>query len=256
VLQRFERRLEELVEGTFAKVFKGEVHPAEIAVAIQREADDRKVIVSGDRILVPNDYLVELGHRDHDRLAPYSDPLAEELAQMLREHADEHGYTFPGKVQVGFEKVTDLATGSFRIRSNVVAPPTAKGGVVTGGRPDAEAKRQPTSPFPGNPRLLINPDHVGISGPEARGRQRVVPIDAPRLLVGRAPDCDLKLTDPGVSRRHALIREERGVFLLEDLDSTNGTLVDDVPIGQHQLAPGERIQVGSTILVFQRDEVD
>ena len=112
VLQRFERRLGGLVEGTFAKVFKGEVQPVEIASALQREADDRKTVVAEGRVLVPNDYVVELGSSDYSRLAPYEGPLGKELASMVSEHADEQGYSFVGPVKVRLEEVGELDTGS------------------------------------------------------------------------------------------------------------------------------------------------
>ena len=64
VLQRFERRLEGLVEGAFARAFGGAVQPVEVAAALQREAADKKAIVGQGRVLVPNEYVVELGSSD------------------------------------------------------------------------------------------------------------------------------------------------------------------------------------------------
>src|SRR5438105_6219121 len=121
VLQRFERRLGGLVEGTFAKVFKGEVQPVEIASALQREADDRKTVVAEGKVLVPNDYVVELGTTDYARLSPYEGPLGKELAAMVHEHAGEQGYSFVGPVKVRLEEVGELDTGIFRVRSGVTA---------------------------------------------------------------------------------------------------------------------------------------
>ena len=54
VLQAFEKRLGGLVEGAFAKLFKGEVQPVEIAGALAREADNRRSVVGQGRVLVPN----------------------------------------------------------------------------------------------------------------------------------------------------------------------------------------------------------
>ncbi|MGZ6792080.1 MAG: DUF3662 domain-containing protein, partial [Mycobacteriales bacterium] len=71
VLQRFERRLEGLVEGAFAKAFGGWVEPVEVAAALTREAEDKKAIVAAGRVLVPNAYTVELGPSDADRLREY-----------------------------------------------------------------------------------------------------------------------------------------------------------------------------------------
>ena len=82
VLQRFERRLEGMVEGAFARAFKSEVEPVEIASAVQREMDDRAAIVAQGRTLVPNDFVVELSDTDHKRLEVYADNLGIELATL------------------------------------------------------------------------------------------------------------------------------------------------------------------------------
>ena len=89
VLQRFEKRLEGLVEGAFAKVFKGVVHPVEILNAMQREAEAHKAILAGGRTLVPNRYVIDLSPYDHSRLAPYAAALAQELAQSQAEFIGE-----------------------------------------------------------------------------------------------------------------------------------------------------------------------
>ncbi len=61
VLQRFERRLEGMVGLAFARMFKGKVHPAEIAKALQREADEQRSVLGEGRVLAPNVYIVSLG---------------------------------------------------------------------------------------------------------------------------------------------------------------------------------------------------
>jgi hypothetical protein len=74
VLQAFEKRLGGLVEGAFAKLFKGEVQPVEIAGALQREADNQRSVVGQGRVLVPNEYVVELGDHDYHRIEEWSQP--------------------------------------------------------------------------------------------------------------------------------------------------------------------------------------
>ena len=56
-----------MVNGAFARAFKAEVQPVEIASALQRELDDRAAIVAQGRTLVPNDFVVELSERDSER---------------------------------------------------------------------------------------------------------------------------------------------------------------------------------------------
>src|SRR5580698_7059020 len=89
VLQSFERRLEGMVEGAFARAFKSELQPVEIASAVQREMDDRAAIVAQGRTLVPNDFVVELAETDYERLEVYADSLSVELANLARDYARE-----------------------------------------------------------------------------------------------------------------------------------------------------------------------
>src|SRR6201990_1978553 len=115
VLQRFEKRLEGLVEGAFAKVFKGVVHPVEILNAMQREAEAHKAILAGGRTLVPNRYVIDLSPYDHSRLAPYAAALAQELAQSQAEFIGEQGWTVYGDVIVEIERGGGLDTGMVRV---------------------------------------------------------------------------------------------------------------------------------------------
>ena len=104
VLQRFERRLEGMVGLAFARIFKGKVHPAEIAKALQREADEQRSVLGEGRVLAPNVYVVSLGPTDFEHLGQWSDQLAGELADMVAEHIDDEGYQVFDKVTVRLER--------------------------------------------------------------------------------------------------------------------------------------------------------
>ncbi|HEU5030395.1 DUF3662 domain-containing protein [Actinomadura sp. LD22] len=247
VIQRFERRLEGMVEGAFARAFKSELQPVEVASAVQREMDDRAAIVAQGRTLVPNDFVVEISQQDGQRLQVYADSLSQELANLAREYAKEQGYSFVGPVRVRFENAGDLATGMFRIRSGVIRGSTVEGGEI----------RQPVSDVPqggrggafaGNPRLLVT---TAVEGSDTT--QRTYEINTPVTLLGRGTDCDLRLVDPGVSRHHAEIRVEGPEIVLVDLGSTNGSFVNGQPIRRVTLVDGSRVTMGRTTLVFRRD---
>src|SRR4051794_38492443 len=258
VLQRFERRLGGLVEGAFAKVFKGDVQPVEVAGALQRETDDRKTVVGQGKVLVPNDFVVELGCHDFERLSPWADQLGDELAAMVREHADEQGYTFVGPVKVALEEMGEVDVGTFRIRSGVLAGDVMEGGrrtLASQGATDlAAAGDAPSNALPGRPRLVLASGGKAQAGsPQARGEEQVLHLTHSVTIIGRAAEADLRLNDPGVSRKHAEIRLENGDFTLVDMGSTNGVRLNDAPVSRHRLAPGDRIELGSTTLVFQRD---
>jgi Protein of unknown function (DUF3662)/Inner membrane component of T3SS, cytoplasmic domain len=258
VLQRFERRLGGLVEGAFAKVFKGDVQPVEVAGALQRETDDRKTVVGQGKVLVPNDFVVELGAHDFQRLNPWAQQLGDELAAMVKEHAGEQGYSFVGPVKVVLEQMDDVDTGTFRVRSGVLAGDVLEGGVrtfsSTAASDQAGAGDAPANALPGRPRLVLAAGGKARQGsPEARGEEQVLHLTHSVTVIGRAAEADLRLNDPGVSRKHAEIRLENGQFTLVDIGSTNGVRLNNAPVARHQLAPGDRIELGSTTLVFQRD---
>jgi Protein of unknown function (DUF3662)/FHA domain len=248
VLQRFEQRLEGMVEGAFARAFKSELQPVEIASAVQREMDDRAAIVAQGRTLVPNDFVVELSEVDHERLEVYADSLGVELANLAREYAKEQGYSFVGPVRMRFEGVSELATGMFRIRSGVIRGTTVEGGEIR--QPASDLPRpQPQARVSGKPRLLVSGPEPGPDG----ARQRTYDLTTPVTMLGRGTDCDLRLVDPGVSRHHAELRVEDGEVVLVDLGSTNGTFVNGQPVRRVVLTDGTRVTLGRTTLVFRND---
>jgi hypothetical protein len=244
VLQSFERRLGGLVEGAFAKAFKGEVHPAEIAGALQREADNKKNVVARDRILVPNEYVVELGAKDFQRLEEWSEPLGEELSAMVREHAAEAGYSFVGPVKVGFERGDGIGTGVFRVRSSAVAGADPQPQPAAAARSTGGPRPAPAGAYPQRPRLIVS---VGDD-------ESAYFLTHPVTVLGRAAECDLQVDDPGVSRRHAEIRYVDGKVGVFDLGSTNGIKVNGRAVERAELEDGDRIDLGSSTLIFRRDE--
>jgi pSer/pThr/pTyr-binding forkhead associated (FHA) protein len=81
---------------------------------------------------------------------------------------------------------------------------------------------------------------------------RTVHIRRDVATIGRLPECDVVVSDPGASRRHAEIRHRDGAYVVTDLGSTNGTLVNAEPVGSRELHDGDRITVGTTVLEFRR----
>lgn len=254
VLQRFERRLGGLVEGAFARAFKSELQPVELARAIQRELDDRAAIVGQGRILVPNDFVVAISPADSERLSMYEGSLGVEFAAMVREHAGEQGYSFVGPVGVHFEQDSSLDTGRFRLRSGVVRGTTVEGGELR--RPANGQRAGQASPSPTNPRLLVSPPKGTAGEGGGEDGEHAFEVTAPVTVLGRGTDCDLRLVDSGVSRHHAELRFEGNDVVLLDLGSTNGTLVDGWAASRTPLRNGARIEMGHTVLIFRRGEVE
>lgn len=181
VLKKFEQRLEGLVNGTFAKVFKSEVQPVEIAGALQRECDNNATIWNRDRTVVPNDFIVELSTPDFERLSPYSGQLGDELAGMVRDYAKQQRYTFMGPIKVHLEKADDLDTGLYRVRSRTLASSTSH----QGGPAPASPAAPPAPPArPGGGYGYPPPASPRAPRP-CRPRHR--PADAPADTATRRP---------------------------------------------------------------------
>jgi hypothetical protein len=232
MLQRFENRLEQMVSGAFAKAFRSAVQPVEVAAALQREVDNSAQILSRNRRLVPNQFHVELSPQDHERLSPYFSTLTEELTGMLREHAHEQSYVFTGPVSITFDQRGDLSTGRFRVRSAALAKVT----------PVSERSVTDTAVRRANVILEVN------------GTRH--PLDPPGIVIGRGTDADLRINDPGVSRRHAEIRvhasERAGTDVsIVDLGSTNGMLVNGTKVQQATLEDGATVRIGNTTMTVR-----
>jgi len=273
VLQRFERRLEGMVGLAFARIFKGKVHPAEIAKALQREADEQRSVMGEGRVLAPNVYVVSLGRTDFEHLGQWSDQLASELADMVSEHIDGEGYQVFDKVTVRLEQDTDLPTGVFEVSSHVADParPPARDDFAAVAPPNGPAAGHPPLPkLPPLPPLRgrvatdtgkQGPSFVGRAG-DRPGVTHVLVVDGPgtrhelstgRNVIGRGTEADIRLPDTGVSRKHVDVVLHGGTATVEDLGSTNGTLVNGRRVSRQSLADGDVIRIGHSVLVYRQD---
>jgi len=254
VLQRFEKRLEGLVEGAFAKVFKGVVHPVEILNAMQREAEAHKAILAGGRTLVPNRYVIDLSPYDHSRLAPYAAALAQELAQSQAEFIGEQGWTVYGDVIVEIERGDGLDTGMFRVTAEVYT-----GGEVAPVQQPAYDAAPAYSPYEQQQQQAPGGypphggGHNGRSVGLVSGDGRTYPLQMGSTVIGRGDQANLRLPDVGISRRHARLDYDGSQVVLTDLGSTNGTMVNGQRVSAVALNPGDMIQLGTTTLTFRVD---
>ena len=235
VIQRFEQRLESVVTGAFARAFRSAVQPVEIAAALQREVDNSAHVLSRDRLLAPNVFTVELSHQDHERLAPFQETLAVELARLVQEHVEAQRYTLSGDIRIDFAEADDLGTGRFRVAS------TTSASVVSPDRPPVT-------------ETTIRHSDVVL---EVNGVRH--PVGSPGVVIGRGSDADLRINDPGISRRHAQItvshRDGTEVEVV-DLESTNGVILNGRRVTSAPVPDGSQLQLGNTHLVVHITEAD
>ncbi len=213
-LQRFERRLERLVEGGFGKAFRSGLQPVEIGRRLVREMDiGRTLGVRGT--VVPNDFTIRVAEADLERFDGFRESLVDELGDTAREHARESKYHFVGPVSVAFAVDPNAGIGDLVVDAAIVAGPA------------------------GAPAALVLPD----------GRR--VELGENPVRIGRLPDCTIPLSDSQSSRHHAEVRRTDGGFVVADLDSLNGTTVNGVVIREKQLEDGDVITIGETAIRYE-----
>jgi hypothetical protein len=223
ILRDFERRLGGLVEGFFATTFRSGLQPVELAKRLMREMDTNKT-VGVREVWAPNRYVFTLSEVDGQRFEQAENALITELKQVVRDAASERGWGLVGPPEVEFEVDDELGKGRFHCTASFV---------------EGEEELAP-QPSVGERGSLVNLDD---------GRSYT--LAKPSVTIGRLPECDVVLDDPGTSRQHARIRRTDAGFVLTDLGSTNGTLVNDEPIQEHVLENGDRVTIGETVLEFR-----
>jgi Protein of unknown function (DUF3662)/FHA domain len=259
-LKHIEKRMETLVEGVFGRAFRRQIHPVEIAKGLTKQMDEGRM-VSISRTYAPNDFTVHLSKEDTESIRAYQASLKDELIQYASTHAENKSYHLMTPPRIRFETEDTLRFGEFGV--------TAK---LTGGDgPREKGAPQDTS---GQTRIFRTEESSGgeidqgtatISADEARrhGLAReiveVVLGDEKHQLEGRGPwsvgrsqENDIVINDPNVSRRHARISRADNGFVVEDLGSTNGTLLDGAPIDRERIEGGDELTFGQSTARFIR----
>jgi hypothetical protein len=253
VLRSIEQKIEALVEGVFGRAFRTHVQPVELARKLAKEMDDHRV-VSVSRVYVPNEYSVYLAPEDRAQFSGYEGSLVEELQTYLGEHARREDYAVLTAPRVLIETDEDLDVGEFGIATRM-AQPERRAARRDEPAPDAEAGQTMIYRPRQQPTEAMTPEDLGVE------REHVVltwdgerrEVDRRRLLIGRSKDCDVRVDDPNVSRRHAELRQEGSSYWIVDLDSTNGIEVNGRRLKRSKLEDGDRILLGETELTFRRE---
>jgi hypothetical protein len=286
VLRSIESKIEGLFEGVFGRAFRTNVQPIELARWLAKEMDQHRS-VSVSRVYVPNEYTVYLAPSDRAQFASYEGSLISELQEYLAEHARREGYALLTSPKVIFSTDPDLAMGESGVSARVVQPKAGLEPIRTPAPVPAQPPVTPPTPFP-----LLPPEGLPSEGPKPEPppppeqfatmvhkpeellpeppaelepepepprevvtlsfEGREVPVTGDRVVLGRSRECDIRVADANVSRRHAEVRHEDETYWVIDLGSTNGTELNGRRIERAELSDGDRITLGSTDVRFGR----
>ncbi len=267
-LRALETRIANLVEGAFGRVFRSEVRPIELAHKLAREMDEHRT-ASVSRTYAPNEYSVWLSPQDRARYEGVEHEVIEELCAYLLEHARRENLILASQPLISFHTDEDLSLGEFGIQARLVRVGGQGDEARRGGcRAGVEARRRAASseaeePLDEHGQTMIYSTSARMRGPvgEPASRRptrallavggRRLPVPSEGGVIGRSHDCEIVLEDTGISRRHAELRPGADGWTVTDLGSTNGVRVNGRDVhGAQPLRPGDRIELGSTEIVF------
>jgi hypothetical protein len=251
VLRTIEQKIEGLFEGIFGRAFRTNVQPVELARKLVKEMDDHRT-VSVSRVYVPNEYTVYLSTPDREQFQSYEASLRSELQEYLAEHARRESYALLTPPTVSFETDEDLTIGEFGIATRVAQGRIGAAEQQSAPKLEAGATMvyKPRTPLPaeGAPAEIALAQEIVTLTVDGKRHE----VDKRRVVIGRSKECEIKLSDPNTSRRHAEVRQEGAAYWLVDLDSTNGSAVNGHRTARAKLESGDTITIGSTDLLFER----
>ncbi|TIH40848.1 FhaA domain-containing protein [Subtercola vilae] len=214
ILDNFEKGLERAVNGAFAKTFRSGLQPVEIGSALKRELDTKAAVVSRERILVPNSFVVNLGQSDFERMSALGATLIDDLVQIVQKHATAQSFQFAGGISVTLAEVPRLSAGLLEVESSTIQRDVTWMPVL-----DVAGKRYP--------------------------------ITQSRTVIGRGHDADITVEDTGISRKHIEVVWDGKRAEARDLDSTNGSQLNGQAFKRAVIEPDSVIQIGRTRVVFR-----
>ena len=216
-LRDVERAIERGVDGVLGRVFRSEVSELEIAKRVERELDAGTRRGERGARVMPNEIEVRIHPDDASTLAS-PDEIERSLHAMAREQARDKSCSFEGPLKVSLNVAADAQPGTIAVFA------TAEHSI---------------SGIP--PGTLIYPDGYRYNLPDA-GPQGIV--------LGRDEDSHIVIDDERASRSHAHIRPTPQGWVIEDLDSTNGTRINGFRTKVQILTDSDLVTIGATQFRF------
>jgi Protein of unknown function (DUF3662)/FHA domain len=239
-LERFERFFERLMEGSVGRIFRSPIQPTEIGRQLERAMAANK-ISTVDGIVVPNDYVVSLNPGDMVLFADFATRLCQQMEDWLIDLADERDYGFIDQVRVQL------------IGDDKISPRRIQVDATIAELPDHDRVKQESVQRTEVYRVVERTGNVPpkllrvVTGAEL---DQTFVIRKPTINIGRSLDNDVVIDVPEVSRHHARLEYNNGVFQIADLGSTNGTAVNGIKVRHQLIQDGDCITLGTTVLEF------
>ena len=253
-LAKLDSSLQRGLDNSMAALFGGKVVPEEIEELVKQEAQDSLVVTDKDEYVAPNVYAVGVSSKDLENLSQNRD-LPVDLADQLMRYVRNKQWFLDGPVVVRIAEESGLRTGQLRVSSYIDTMPDVVSGFdaivaepkkrkASRSQLKEDAMSEPNANPQQDPQAAANTDAATVSLLLQDGSSRTYLVHEGSNILGRSNDSDFRLPDTGVSRQHAEITWDGQVAVLVDLQSTNGTTVNDEPVENWMLADGDVITLG------------
>lgn len=227
---RFEERIQQLVEGGFARLFAGRLHPREVAVRLAHAMEDHaQADASGQRI-APDIFVIRLNPQDHAAILDSEPQIVRSLAEELVELAQLTELALTGFPEVRLLADSDVEPHKVEINAQM------------------RGQRVETTEA-----LMIEPSNIILPDASLIIDERIIPLDRPIINLGRQRENHIIIDDSRVSRHHAQMRVRFGHYVLFDLGSSGGTTVNEQPVREAILHSGDVIALAGVRLIYVED---
>ncbi len=232
-VDKLEARLEALIEGALVRMFRRPVSARDIAVLLLRAIHDN-AIRSDDyasRPLAPDLFEIRLHPENARQILAHAPETETSLAHFIVELCAESGYRHALQPHVSLREDPALAPHQVSIGA--------------GHSPETCARTAKMAPIP--------PQAIGRDSQQPwliLADNRIVPLEKPIFTIGRADNNDVVIADAYVSRHHAQLRKRSGAYILLDVNSRGGTLVNEQIVREHALQNGDLITIGRTAIIY------
>ncbi|GMQ93933.1 MAG: DUF3662 and FHA domain-containing protein [Acidimicrobiia bacterium] len=211
-----EERLEKLADGISASVFRGKMHPIDMASRLVRQLEFLATeTVAGPE--VPNDLVVHLNPSDVDETLDRGE-LVEALSNVVTETGAQRGWRLVGPVAIHIMTSGAVPRGILEVEGT-----NTMGSIAPWGQ-------------------LIADDGSAV-----------LAISLNRTLIGRGLDSDIRVANQEVSRHHVIMYRENGTTMIHDLGSANGTFVNGVKVADEPatVSAGDTVMLGNLVFTYR-----
>jgi hypothetical protein len=236
-LTQIEKRLQAFVESTINPFPSARI--SQLARRLVEAVESSLIQRSDGGLAAAPAYTIALHPTDFSIWQIHPEWLYQ-LVQVLGQAAWDEGLAFETQLRLSLVADLNVQTGAVKVFPSTAPPALGQTGIMS---LHAEHPKENVDPRPRNAFLILE-------------NGRIFSLQLVTINIGRRLENQLIIDDPRVSRSHAQLRAARQSYTIFDLNSTGGTFVNNLPISQHTLRPGDVISLAGVVLIYGEEAAE